>query len=313
MYLTVTPNSALDRVIFIDEFAPETVMRAARQVASVGGKGFDASVVLRALDLDTLALGFVAGMVGEQLVRLLDGYGIQHDLVWTGGETRIAHVISEGRFNRHSHIMTGALTITPTDITTFFVKLNHHLPHSEWVLCGGSLPDDAPAALYRRVVEAANEAGVPSLVDSSGEPLLEAAEAAPTILKMNRAEFRTTFGMQADSVEQIMARAQELRAARRLKNVVITCGGDGIVAATEGGERWLAQPPHQAAVNAAGAGDAVSAALVWRLSLGESWLEAMRWAAATSAAVVLTPGTADCHMSDIERILPEVTVKLEAT
>jgi hypothetical protein len=39
----------------------------------------------------------------------------------------------------------------------------------------------------------------------------------------------------------------------------------------------------------------------------------MRWAAATSAAVVLTPGTADCHMSDIERILPEVTVKLEAT
>lgn len=312
MYLTVTPNSALDRVIFIDEFVPETVMRAPRQVTSVGGKGFDTSVVLRALGLDTLGLGFMAGMVGEQLTHLLDSYGIRHDLVWTAGETRIAHVIAEEHFNRHSHVMTGALTITPDDIATFFTKLNHHLPHAQWVLCGGSLPEDAPAALYRQVVEAADEAGVPSLVDSSGLPLLRAADAPPTILKMNRAELRDTFGVEAGTLGDLMARAAALRAERRLKHLVVTCGADGIIAATQDGECWLARPPRQAAVNAAGAGDAVSAALAWRLSLDKDWQDAMRWAAATSAAVVLTPGTADCHMHDIERILPAVEVSQEA-
>ena len=37
-------------------------------------------------------------------------------------------------------------------------------------------------------------------------------------------------------------------------------------------------------------------------------LEALRWAAAAGAAVVLTEGAADCHMQDIERIYPDVDV-----
>ncbi|MBZ0307172.1 MAG: 1-phosphofructokinase, partial [Anaerolineae bacterium] len=81
MFLTITANTALDRVIFIDEFTPETVMRTNRWITSVGGKGFDASVVYRAVGAETLAIGFMAGETGKQLARLLDSYGIQHDLV----------------------------------------------------------------------------------------------------------------------------------------------------------------------------------------------------------------------------------------
>ena len=49
--------------------------------------------------------------------------------------------------------------------------------------------------------------------------------------------------------------------------------------------------------------------LPWRLSQGDDWPQTLRRAAATSAAVVLTEGTADVRPADIDRILPHTLVK----
>ena len=48
MILTLTPNAALDRLLFIDEFKPGTVMRPQKMIDKVGGKGLDSSVALSA-------------------------------------------------------------------------------------------------------------------------------------------------------------------------------------------------------------------------------------------------------------------------
>jgi fructose-1-phosphate kinase PfkB-like protein len=72
---------------------------------------------------------------------------------------------------------------------------------------------------------------------------------------------------------------------------------------------FLATSPPLEEVNAAGAGDGVSAALVWRLSLRDRWPEALRWAAATGAAVVLTEGTAECRPEDVQRIYANTAVR----
>ena len=61
-------------------------------------------------------------------------------------------------------------------------------------------------------------------------------------------------------------------------------------------------------VNAAGSGDAVSAALGLHLSQGEDWPEALRHAVAVSGAVVLTEGTAECRLEDVARLLPQAQV-----
>jgi 1-phosphofructokinase family hexose kinase len=308
MFLTITPNSALDRVLFIDEFRAQTVMRTPQAIDSVGGKGFDTSVVLRALGKKTTALGFVAGRVGQELVTLLDGYGIDHDLIWVAGDTRIAHVIVEKRHNRHSHIISGQLELKANDADALLEQVKIHLPQSQWVICAGSVPAELDVDLYAQIVILARKAGKPSLVDSHGPGLEQAAKARPTILKMNREEMGETFGVIDETLVQMAQAACTLQADLDLNHVVITCGRDGIVALNHE-DAWHAVAPLQQAVNAAGAGDAVSAALVVRLSAGDSWENALRWAAATSAAVVLTPGTADCHMKDILRIFQETVVR----
>jgi fructose-1-phosphate kinase PfkB-like protein len=48
---------------------------------------------------------------------------------------------------------------------------------------------------------------------------------------------------------------------------------------------------------------------MWRLDQGDSWPEALSWAAATAGAVVLTEGTADCDLNTIMKFLDQVNVK----
>ncbi len=308
MILTVTPNSALDRVLFIDQFQAGTTMRPTKMIESVGGKGFDTSVVLQTLGVENVALGFVAGLTGQQLVSLLDGYGISHDLVWVEGETRIAHVVVETRHRRHSHLITAGLSVSPEAYQAFLERFQAHLDTAAWVAAGGSLAAGVPVSCYRHLTEMAQAAGVSTLVDSFGSPLLETVPVLPAILKMNQAEFAQSFGGQANTLTELIPQAQALRERKKLPALVLTCGAAGVVAYTATGS-YLATAPLQQAVNAAGAGDGVSAALVWRLSLGDDWPDALRWAAATGAAVVLTEGTADCHLADIERIVGQTSVR----
>ncbi len=308
MILTVTANAALDRVIYIDEFVPTTDMRSRKVVESVGGKGLDSSVVLSHLHVNTLALGFVAGLNGERLAQLLADYQIETDLIRVAGESRIAHVIVEMKHNRHSHITTPGYTIEPRDLEQFLQRYKAHLPQAHWVIAAGSLPAGVGDDFYCSVVEIAHRLKVPVMVDCAGAPMRNALPAQPDIIKMNRSEFYQTFGGQRGSRDDLIAAANAVRAGRQSTSIVITCGEDGILAITPSGS-YVATSPVVREVNAAGAGDAVSASLAWQLSAGAAWPEALRWAAATSAAVVLTEGTADCRLEDVHRILNETTVQ----
>lgn len=308
MILTLTPNAALDRILFIDEFKPGTTMRPGKMIDKVGGKGLDTSVALSSLGVETLAISFVAGEIGQCLAQMLDEYGIAHDLIWLEGETRLSHIVIETTHHRHSHMIAGNLPISSENAVEFLQRYRTHLSQAAWVVAAGSLPSGAPVSYYRTITKLALEARTPILIDGTGPPVLEAISAGPTVLKMNQVEFCQTFQTSAPTLAELTAQAQVVVERERLSALVMTCGTQGILAFSPDGI-FLATSPVQQAVNAAGAGDSASAALAWRLSLNESWSEAVRWAAAVSAAAVLTEGTADLHVADVERILPQTEVK----
>lgn len=304
MILTLTLNAALDRLIFVDEFQPGTRMIPYKMVDAVGGKGFDASVALSLLGVDTLALGFVGGEIGQQLVKLLDGYGVAHDLIWLDGETRLSHVIAETKTNQHSHIIAGSLPIPAGDFEEFLRRYRQQAAAAGWIVAAGSLPPGVPENCYQTIVEIAHEVGAPILLDVTGPPALSVLSARPTILKMNETEFSATFAVQAETIDQLQTQAKIIREREKLSALVITCGKDGILAVTGDGA-FLAAAPLQQAVNAAGAGDSASGALAWRRAMGDDWPEALRWTAAISAAAVLTEATGEVRIADVERLLPE--------
>jgi len=311
MILTVTLNSGVDKVLLLDEFLPGLPVNARKVVTSVGGKGLDVSVALRHLGVETTGLVFVAGEMGRILAGLLDDYGILPELVWVDGETRTCYVIAESKPGHVSHIKYGDLQISSQHVDQFLKAYQTHLPKANWVICSGSIPPALPESFYRGLVQSAALAGVKVLVDSTQKALLSTLPYHPTILKMNWDEFKWTFQVKADTFEELIPKARQAASQHAIANLVITCGREGILAITQTGS-FHARAPIQPAVNAAGAGDGASAAIVWRLSLGDPWPEALRWAAAVSAAVVLTEGTADCRMSDVNAILPKTVVELLA-
>lgn len=309
MILTINANAAVDIVMFIDRFTPGGTMRPARVVTSVGGKGLDSSVVLGALGAPVTAISFAAGRNGETLAKLLEDRRIPADFIWLDGETRVSNVIVETDYNRHSHITTPGYTVTQEDCARLKERIQHHAPQADWAVIAGSLPGGAPASLYCEITNLLHQSGVKVLTDCFGQPAREALAASPDIVKMNQHEFEITFGAQPQSQVDWISAVRGVMARHNLQNFILTCGKDGILAFTPQAV-YQATAPEMEEVNAAGSGDAVSAAVPYRLSLGEPWETALRWGAAAGAAVVLTEGTAECRMQDVQRILPETSVQV---
>ena len=307
MFLTVTANTSLDRIVFLEEFLPGKTMRTGNYLDSIGGKGLDIALVQRTFDLDTTALAFIAGYNGKLLSQLMDKAGIRSDLVWVEGDTRISHIIVETAHRRHSHIITPGFEVSEEDCDQFIARYEAYLPQAEWVIIAGTLPGGAPRDLYARMTRLAQQAGKPVAVDCFGPPANDAVRAGPTLMKMNRHEMSVTFGLPGENMDEIQHSAGAIRAKFDLDNFVVTCGEDGIIAVTRQGS-WRAFGPRQVEVNGTGAGEAVSAMLAWRLSLGETWPAALTWAAAAGAATVLTRGSGECRQIDVQRLLPEIQV-----
>jgi 1-phosphofructokinase family hexose kinase len=308
MFLTVTPNTALDKVIFIDEWTTGKPMRTNDVIFCVGGKGLDASVALRHLGQPTTGLHFTAGKSGQELLEILVDYGITPEPIWVDGETRLAHVIAERLHNRHTHVITGSLLVREEHVAQLLKRLKELLPDAVWLLTGGTLATGVPDDFYAMMIAASTRAGVPCLVDSSGAPIWACLNDPPEVVKMNQDEFNLTFQVETGSMAQLKHIGGQVFHEHNLNVLVITCGADGLLGYTPEG-CFHARPPRQAVRSAAGAGDAASAALTWRRTQGDTWDEALRWAGAVSAASVLTAGTADLHLEDAVRILPEVQVE----
>jgi len=310
MILTITAHAALDRVIFIPEFCPTMRMPADHSVDYVGGKGFVVSVALSCLGVRNLAMGILAGENGRRLEFLLRGYGIPYNLTWVEGETRISHVIVETKYHRHSHIMTPSYHVSPEDLQVFLSRYRSQVWEADWVIAGGSLADGIPDSFYAQVTEIAHQAGAQILVDSWDEPFLQSLSARPDILKQNLHEFCSTFELDETSLADptaLLTAVREIRERNSMSAIVITLGPNGVLLVTKEAA-WSACCPAQSATSAAGAGDSVSAALVWRLGLGDDWAEALRWCAATGTAGVLTEGTGEVRMDDVLQFLPQADV-----
>jgi 1-phosphofructokinase family hexose kinase len=308
MLLTLTPDPVLDKAYFIPAWTAGIPMRATRTTVSAGGKGLDASVALSHLGVSTLAFCFLAGETGKQLLECVNAYGIQAVPIWVNGETRTALIVVEEVPQRHSHLFSGELYIQSGEVTDLIKALLPALAKSGWLICGGILPSSLNPDFYAQLTQLAHQQNASILIDSFGSHIKPALAARPEIVKMNWKEFDLTFEKQTPDLETLIASARQVRQAYGLQALVVTCGREGLFGLTAEGS-WLARPPAQTIVNAAGAGDAASGTLAWQLASGKSWPEALGWAAAAGAAVVLTEKTADLHRADFERILPQVVVE----
>jgi tagatose 6-phosphate kinase len=186
------------------------------------------------------------------------------------------------------------------------------LAGSSAVVLSGSLPPGLAADSYAGLAARAAADGVPVVLDAEGPALLRGAAAGPAIVKPNLPELERTVGRGLSGPDgtdraAIAAAAGELRAAGA-GAVVVSLGGDGLLAVTGDGT-WHAAPPGPVAGNPTGAGDAVVAGLARGLALATPWPERLRQAAALGTAAAAAPAAGHFDPADYARALAGVTVE----
>ncbi|MER7175522.1 1-phosphofructokinase family hexose kinase [Streptomyces mesophilus] len=280
MILTVTLNTALDLTYRVERLVPHSSHRVTTVTERPGGKGLNVARVLTALGHDVTVTGFVGGATGEALRAGLSG--VRDALFPVLGSTRRTVAVVDSSSGDTTQLNEPGPLITPSEWSAFLVSYEALLTSASAVALCGSLPPGVPVGAYAHLVRGARAAGVPVLLDTSGEPLRRGIAARPDIVKPNADELAELTG----SWEPLPA----TRAARRrgAHAVVASLGPNGLLAATPDGT-WQATPAARVSGNPTGAGDSAVAALLAGLVAGDPWPKRLASAVALSAATVLAP------------------------
>ncbi len=305
MILTVTPNTGLDRVLFLSSFERNRRNQATDVVDSMGGKGCDVSLILRELGVETFATGVAAGETGRRMEAILRGAGVVPDFVWCPGETRFNTVVIETETGGHTTVCAAGLRPTADTLPGLLEWIERYARVAEVVVIAGSLPESWPPDAYAQLVSAARNGGRPVVVDASGPALEAAVGCGVAAIKPNRDELESVSGP-LDSWEEIVAAARRLQ-HRGADRVLVSLGAEGAVLVSGAGV-WRAEGLDVPVVNPAGAGDGMTACLALGLARGWDEAETLRHAIAVSAAIVTTRGTAEIRRQDVDALLPRVGV-----
>ncbi|MCX4636865.1 1-phosphofructokinase family hexose kinase [Streptomyces platensis] len=301
MILTVTLNAALDITYRVPRLHPHTTNRITEVSERPGGKGLNVARVLAALGHRTVATGFAGGGTGEALRALLAETEVTDALVPVGGATRRTVAVVDAATGDTTQLNEPGPVVSPAEWDTFLGTYRELLGEARAVALCGSLPPGVPVDVYARLTRAARSAGVPVLLDTSGEPLRRGLAARPDLAKPN-----------ADELAALTGSTEPLRAARDARRrgahaVAASLGPDGMLAVTADGT-WQAAPPHRITGNPTGAGDSAVAGLLSGLVEDLPWPDRLARAVALSAATVRAPAAGEFDAATYEELLPRVTV-----
>lgn len=304
MIYTVTLNPALDRELTVPALAFDEVLRATATRADVGGKGFNVSRMLAALEAESIALGFAGGRTGEALRDGLAAAGIASDFVWVDGETRTNVSIVEAEGGRHLKVNEPGPTVDSADVEALRERVRALARPGDWWVLAGSLPPGAPAGLYADLAGDLRQAGAHVALDTSGEALRLGCAARPTVIKPNASEAGELTGRTVQTAEAALDAA---RAIQGVEYVALSLGAAGAVL-LHAGKAWSATPPRIRERNPIGAGDSMLAGLVWGLAQNDA-PTALRWGVACGAAAAAREGTGFGSRAEVEQLARAVQVR----
>lgn len=148
---------------------------------------------------------------------------------------------------------------------------------------------EIPLPAVNRAIEEAHRRDTRVVLNPApAQPLDAALLKQVDVLVPNQSELGLLTGMAVESIEDITAAAQALR-AQGVKNIIVTLGGEGVVVVDEMNVSQL--PPYKVeVVDTTAAGDAFVGAFAVALGRGSGLVEAARWGNAAGALAVTKAG-----------------------
>lgn len=305
MILTLTLNPAIDMNYKLEHLAIDQVNRCGHVIKTAGGKGLNVTRVLKCVEADVLATGFLGGKTGEFIADELDHAGVAHSFVPIKGNTRhCLAIIHEGN---QTEILEDGPSISKQEAAAFLQEYDLLLDRATVVTASGSLPKGLPKTFYQQLIQHATRKNRKFLLDTSGESLKEGIKAAPYLIKPNQDELAALIGEKADTEAELIASARRL-AATGVKFIVVSLGKKGALGYFDG-RAFIVEPPKIKAVNAVGSGDSMIAGLAYGIDRGLPPEEALTYGAVFGTLNATEERTGYVDRTQVESFKRKITVR----
>ncbi len=255
MIYTVTLNPSLDYIMHLDNFKEEETNRSNYEDIYVGGKGFNVSTILSRLNIDTMALGFVAGFVGKEIVKRLDQRGFQCDLCEL--ESGVSRINVKLKGQRETEVNGNGPLISDKKLDELLNKLNR-IQDGDTLVLAGSIPSSLPYDIYERVIQLVQHKNVRIVVDATNELLKKVLPYHPFLIKPNHQELEELFHVQIKTQQEIIAYAKQLQKQGAI-NVLVSLGKKGAILVAEDGRVYMCESAKGQLKNSVGSGDSMVA------------------------------------------------------
>ncbi|WP_213814400.1 1-phosphofructokinase family hexose kinase [Glaciihabitans sp. dw_435] len=221
----VTPNPAIDVTYRVDDQTPGETHRVREISRRPGGKGINVARGLEALGHSTMSVLPLGGASGAWISDALTDLGLAHSITAIDGLTRTTVTVTDDA--SHPTVFTEAGPIVAaSEWDALIADTARLLTGARMLIISGSLPPAADTTIVSTLVARARDAGVPVLVDASGDALLAAAAAGADVVKPNQQELleATHAGSPDEAITQLLDSGA--------RTVVVSRGVDGLIATT---------------------------------------------------------------------------------
>ena len=280
MIVTVGLTPAWQQILVFDQFRYGEVNRAQEAHWCASGKVFNAGIAAHRLGAPSLTVAVAGGPVLPQIEQDLDSLGVPRRLVHTQAATRVCTTILDRQQGAMTELVENGRPVQPAELDALAELYRTEVARAEVAVIIGSLPAGTPETYYRRLLQSTP---CPAVLDFRGQGLLDLLDLRPWLVKPNREELAASLGRELDTDQELLAAMAELN-QRGAQWVLVTQGPGPIWVRSEQQTLRVTPPRIQRVVNPIGCGDAMSAGLAWSLHAGKPMSEAVRWAAAASAA-----------------------------
>jgi len=310
--LTAGLTPAYQQLMLFDGLHVDRVNRATEVVWCASGKPTNAAIAVKILDcsVESVLLTPLSGPGREQMENELRTLGIRLHNVPLQSPTRICTTLIDRKAQTVTELIENASPWTDTELDQFAEAFRDESQQADAIILIGSLPRNCPGDYYRRLLQQRRRP-VPVVCDFRGEELLHVLDLKPSLVKPNRAELETTFGIPLSEPEPLFQAMRQLN--RMGAQWALITDGHRMVYLTSTESAFRFQPPSvdaSAIVNPIGCGDAMDAALALAICRGKQVPQSVQTAMAAAALNLnhLLPGRFDAssvdEMSDQIDILP---------
>lgn len=306
--ITITLNTAIDRVMEVDGFAigRHTCGRLIGRVPA--GKGVNVSRALAALGVPNVATGFVGREEFDLYERSLGDDGVASQFLAVEGTTRENLTVIDPSTGLETHIRDEGFDVAPADLVRLGNKLNLLAKKDDLVVISGSLPRGVDVSAVVELIDIAENKGAHVAVDGSGEMLRALRGRSMWLLKPNRDELTALAPTAIENDAALIEIGRDL--SERVHFVIVSCGAAGGYLFIRGSV-LIGQVDMDTtrAMSSVGCGDCMLAGFVASRKRGDDARTAYRYAlaVATAAAIHTLPGRFDLAL--VEELLPRVSVE----